>query len=140
MDRRQLIEYVRSQRWGVVSTLGTDGRPQAAHLAIAATGRGELAFDAKPESRKIANLRRDPRIAVVVGGADGTTLQCEGIADFPEGDDLLRCVDAYLERFPEFAESIRSGTVVVVRVTPTWARYGDYRTESPILVEIPLGG
>ena len=134
-----MIEHVGGQRFGVVSTVGPEGAPQSAFLFIAATDRGELVFDAKPDSRKVANLRRDPRIAMVVGGADGTTLQCEGIADFPQGGDLERCAAAYLAAFPEFSRSIRDGSVIVIRVALEWARYGDYRGDAPDIHEIPMG-
>jgi general stress protein 26 len=117
---------VRAQRDGVVSTVGPDGAPQAAFLSIAATDHGELVFDARPDSRKVANIRRDPRVAAVVGGPDGTTLQCQGIADVPEGRELDRCAAAYVSTFPEFEQSLRDG-VIVIRVTLNWARYGDFR-------------
>ena len=127
VDRAELIEYVRSQRDAVVASVGPDGAPQAAYLTIAATEQGELVFDAKPDSRKVANLRHDPRVAIVVGGRDGTTLQCEGAADLPDGDDLVRCAATYVDAFPEFAASVRGGDVVVIRVRLEWARYGDFR-------------
>lgn len=139
MDRAGLIEYVRAHGDGVVSTLGPGGgAPQAAYLSIAATDRGELVFDARPESRKVANIRRDPRVAVVVGGPDGTTLQCEGIADVLDGDDLVRCSAAYVDAFPEFAASVRNGDVVVIRVRLEWARFGDFRGAAPELREVGL--
>ncbi|MBT2518252.1 pyridoxamine 5'-phosphate oxidase family protein [Streptomyces sp. ISL-90] len=138
MEQREMIEYVRRQRSGVISTLGSDGGPQAAFVTIAVTDRGEFVFDAKPDSRKVANLRRDPRIAVVVGGADGTTLQCQGVADFPQSEELERCSAAYVEAFPEFAQSLRDGTVVVLQVRLDWARYGDYREQVPAVVEVRL--
>ncbi|MGV8968623.1 MAG: pyridoxamine 5'-phosphate oxidase family protein [Cellulomonas sp.] len=130
MDREELVDYVRSQADGVVATVDEQGAPQAAYLTITATDQGELVFDARPASRKIVNLRRDPRIAVTVGGADGTTLQCQGRADLPVGTDLERCRDAYLAAFPQFEDSLRSGGVVVVRVALDWWRYGDYREPS----------
>ncbi|UMO99789.1 pyridoxamine 5'-phosphate oxidase family protein [Amycolatopsis sp. EV170708-02-1] len=138
MDHSEMIEYVRGQRAGTVSTIGPGGAPQAAYLTLAITGRGEFVFDAKPDSRKVANLRRDGRIAIVVGGADGTTLQCEGATDFPAGTGLDRCKAAYLAAFPEFTESIDGGGVVVLRVVPTWARFGDFRSGTPELREIRL--
>lgn len=131
VDRAELIAYVRSQRDAVVASVGPDGAPQAAYLTIAATDQGELVFDAKPDSRKVANVRRDPRVAIVVGGRDGTTLQCEGAADLPDGDDLVRCAAAYVDAFPEFAASVRAGGVVVIRVRVEWARYGDFRGSPP---------
>ena len=127
MGENELIDYVRANGDAVVSTLGPDGEPQAAYLSITATDAGELVFDAKADSRKVANLRRDPRVAVVVGGADGTTLQVQGIADFPAGADLARCAGAYETAFPQFADSLRSADVVVIRVVVEWSRYGDYR-------------
>lgn len=132
-----LIGYVRAQRAGVVSTLGPGGEPQAAYLTFAVTEQGELVFDARPDSRKVANLRRDGRVAVVVGGPDGTTLQGEGTADFPAGADLDRCAAAYVAAFPEFAGSLGTGAVVVLRVRLTWARYGDFRGSTPEVHELP---
>ncbi|MFD6166036.1 pyridoxamine 5'-phosphate oxidase family protein [Oerskovia sp. NPDC060287] len=127
MDPEQLVAYVRTHRDGVVATLGPDGSPQAAYLALTATDQGELVFDARESSRKITNLRRDPRIAVTVGGDDGTTLQCEGVADLPEGTDRERCGAAYAGTFPEFAGSLEQDGIVLVRVRLTWSRFGDYR-------------
>lgn len=127
MEPEQLVEYVRARGDGVVSTLGPSGEPQAAYLPIAATDSGELVFDARVTSRKIANLRRDARVAVVVGGADGTTLQAEGVADLPEGADRERCAAAYLAAFPQFAASLGADGIVLVRVRLTWSRFGDYR-------------
>ncbi|UOE44171.1 pyridoxamine 5'-phosphate oxidase family protein [Agromyces larvae] len=139
MDVQQLIDLVRLERAGVVATLAADGAPQAAYLSIAATDRGELVFDAKPDSRKVANLRRDPRIAVVVGGDRGVTLQCEGVADLPTGAELERCTAAYLAAFPEFASSFDAGAVVVLRVLLDWARSGDFRGEHPLIEDVELG-
>jgi len=130
MDPEQLVTYVRTHGDGVVATLGPGGAPQAAYLSLTATDRGELVFDARKSSRKIANLRRDPRVAVTAGGADGTTLQCEGVADLPEGPERERCAAAYTARFPEFAGSLAQDGIVLVRVTVTWARYGDFRPEA----------
>jgi general stress protein 26 len=138
MEWPELIEYVRAERFGVVSTIGPLGGPQSAYLAMTGTDAGELVFDAKPDSRKIANLRRDPRVSMVIGGSAGTTLQCEGIADLPDGGELERCAAAYLSAFPEFTDSISSGGVVVVRVALTWARFGDFRADAPVMSTIAL--
>ncbi|WP_395244078.1 pyridoxamine 5'-phosphate oxidase family protein [Agromyces sp. MMS24-K17] len=140
MDLAGLIEHVRAERHGVVATVSPGGAPEAAFLSITATDRGELVFDAKPDSRKVANLRADGRIAVVVGGEGGTTLQAEGVADLPEGDELERCIAAYLDAFPQFERSVRGGGVVVVRIRLTWARFGDHRAPgAPDVSEVSLG-
>ncbi|KQM82069.1 pyridoxamine 5'-phosphate oxidase family protein [Agromyces sp. Leaf222] len=140
MDRSALIEYVREHGDAVVSTIGPDGAPQSAYLSITATDLGEFVFNARGGSRKIANLRRDPRIAVVVGGHDKTTLQAQGEAEVlaPGSAESARCADAYAAAFPWFGESLTKTEFELVRVSLQWARYGDYREGPPVSVEVEL--
>jgi general stress protein 26 len=138
VDLEQMVAYVRERGDGVVSTLGPDGAPQAAYLAVTATDRGELVLDARASSRKVANVRRDARVAMVVGGPDGTTLQAEGVADLPEGEDRARCAAAYGAAFPQFAASLTDAGIVVVRVVLTWARHGDFRGRAPVMSDVAL--
>jgi PPOX class probable F420-dependent enzyme len=135
----ELIQFVRAQGDGVVSTIGADGSPQAAYLAVAVTDLGELVFDARPSSRKVANILRDPRAALTIGGRDGATVQFQGTADLPTGQELERCIAAYLDAFPQFAESIAKD-VVVVRVRIEWARYGQYEGSDFMQTDVDLAG
>lgn len=64
-------------------------------------------------------------MAVVIGGADGTTLQCEGVATIASAPDRERCAAAYAAAFPQF-EPVRPG-VVLVMVALRWARNSDFR-------------
>ncbi|AMB59733.1 hypothetical protein AWU67_13665 [Microterricola viridarii] len=134
-----MAAYVRGIGSGVVSSLGPGGAPQAAYLDIAATDDGELVFNARVDSRKIANIARDGRVAVVIGGADGTTLQCEGSAALAAGEDLARCAAAYEAAFPGFVASRPGDGVMLVRVALDWARYRDYRDREPVSVDVDLG-
>ena len=133
-----MIDYVRAQGDGIVATASPDGSPEAAYLAIAVTDSGELVFDARVGSRKIANIRANPRVAVVLGGRDDMTLQCEGIADIPSGDERERCATAYALAFPQFVRSLSNDDIVVVRITPSWARFGDFRERPHIVTDVDL--
>jgi PPOX class probable F420-dependent enzyme len=137
MANPELISFVRDHPWGVVSSLGPSGEPQAALVGIAVTDRGEVVFDSSPDARKVANLRRDPRAALVVIVQDEVTLQCEGTADLPTGTDRLQCFDAYLSVFPEGRDRAGDGTVLL-RITPHWARIADFRPDSFGLRELDL--
>jgi hypothetical protein len=121
----ELVEYVRAHGDGVVSTVGSDGMAQGAYVAIAATDEGELVFNARPSSRKVANIRRAARAALTIGGGEGTTLQCQGVADLLAGSELLRCAAAYYATFPQFTPSA-GDDLAFVRVRLDWARYGQY--------------
>jgi general stress protein 26 len=136
LDVAEVVRFVRAHGDGVLTTLGPDGGPQAAYLTLAVTDAGELVLDARVTSRTVANVLRDTRVAVVVGGPDGVTLQAEGLAVVVQGDERRRCAQVYVTAFPQFAASLADPAIAVVRVRPTWARLGDYRTATPVLREL----
>ncbi|HEX7450933.1 MAG TPA: pyridoxamine 5'-phosphate oxidase family protein, partial [Polyangiaceae bacterium] len=63
------------------------GAPQAAVVGYAVSDDLELVFDTLGSTRKAHNLRRDSRVALVVGWDDDQTVQIEGIADEPCGEE-----------------------------------------------------
>lgn len=139
MNRAQLVEFVRRRGLAVVATRGPDGAPQAALVGVAATNHGELVFDTAARSRKYANLRAFPRVALVIGWENEVTLQCEGEADVLTGAERGRCLDAYLEQYPDGRERADDPNIVLVRVRLDWARLSDYRPESFGTDEFKLG-
>jgi hypothetical protein len=129
MTIRDLIEFVGDHRYGVVATLGAAGEPQAAIVGIAVTDRGEVVFDALPDSRKAINVNVDERVALVVLTDNEATLQCEGAADRPPEGDLARCQETYFKAFPEGRQRAVDGAILI-RITPHWARISDFRPGS----------
>jgi pyridoxine/pyridoxamine 5'-phosphate oxidase len=135
MTRAELISFLRAQKWAVVSSVGPDGRPQAAVVGVAVTDELELVFDTLGSTHKAANLVRDPRIAVVIGWDDEQTVQIEGIADQPIGADLERLQQIYFARFSDGPSRLAWPGITYFRVRPTWLRYSDFRGASPVIVE-----
>ncbi|WP_030943710.1 pyridoxamine 5'-phosphate oxidase family protein [Streptomyces sp. NRRL S-646] len=138
MDRNALVHFIRARRLAVLATTAADGRPQAAVVGIAATDTGDLVFDTTRSSRKFANLRRQPRVALVIGfdWGDEQTVQLEGVAAEITQDDPD--VAAYYEQFPSGRERAAWPDIVYVRVRPDWGRHSDYRPGSSGVQEIPL--
>ena len=64
-------------------------------------------------------------VVSTIGGRDGTSLQCEGVAEVLGGADLTQCADAYYSAFPQFTRS-SGDDIAFVRVRLAWARYGQY--------------
>jgi len=126
MRRSELLSFLRAHKLCVESSIAPDGGPQAAVVGYGVSDEFELVFDTLGTSRKMANLRRDPRIAVVVGWED-QTLQVEGLADEPGPDELPRLKAVYLAAFPDGVERERWPHITYVRVRPRWARYSDFR-------------
>ena len=100
MDRTELLAFMRRYRLGVQASISDESAPQAAVVGIAITDRFELVFDTLESSRKLQNLRRHPRMAFVIGGltdGEARTVQYEGIADEPSGDELERLKAFYYQ-------------------------------------------
>jgi PPOX class probable F420-dependent enzyme len=130
MNQAELIAFVRARGLGVVASRGPAGSPQAALVGLAATEQGELVFDCSRDSRKYANIERDPDVAVVVGWDDEVTVQIEGTADIPSGEDLDRCKAAYFRQYPDGRDRAAWPEIAHIRVTPRWLRYSDYRPDT----------
>jgi len=133
-----LVSFIRSHRWAIEATTSTTLEPQAAIIGIAVTDQLELVFDTLASSRKVANLRANPRVALVIGGWDDNdprTVQYEGVADFPSGAELEPFKQVYFATFPDGATRLSWPGITYVRVKPAWVRYSDFRSEPPVISE-----
>ena len=137
MTHAELIELLRNHKLAVESSLHADGRPQAAVVGFAVSDELEIVFDTVTTSRKYHNLKRDPRCALVIGWDAEITVQIEGVADEPTGDDLARLKACYFVAYPDGRERARWPTIAYIRVRPRWIRYSDFTTTpAPTIVEL----
>jgi hypothetical protein len=138
MTGTELLTFLRAHRLAVEASVSKDGSPQAAVVGFVVSDDLELFFDTLGTSRKAANLRLDPRIALVIGWSlsDARTVQIEGVADEPKGHELARLKNLYLAAFPDGHERESLTDIAYVRVRPTWIRYSDFRGAEPSIVEL----
>jgi general stress protein 26 len=138
MTRDDLLQFMRSEKYAVQTSVSAAGSPQAAVVGIAVTDALEIVFDTVASSRKALNLRSNPSIAFVIGGTrdgDERTVQYEGVADEPGGADLDRLLAVYYARFSEGPERRAWPGLIYVRVKPTWIRYSNFGANPPEIVE-----
>jgi len=126
VSKQELYDFIRARKLAVVATVSGDGAPEAALVGIAVTPDLELIFDTTDATRKYPNLERDPRIAFVIGWDDVVTLQYEGVADEPEGEELERLKAVYFETFPEGRARQDWPGLTYFRVKPRWVRFSNY--------------
>ena len=69
MSDDELWDFVESRKSLQVATLGRDGAPHLTTLWFALVD-GKIAFETYSKSQKIVNLRRDPRVAVLLEDGD----------------------------------------------------------------------
>jgi pyridoxine/pyridoxamine 5'-phosphate oxidase len=127
MNRVELLSFLRQHRLCVQSSVTSTGAPQAAVVGYAVSDGLELVFDTLGSTRKAQNLRRNPRVALVVGWDDDQTVQIEGIADEPCGEELTRLKQVYFAAFPDGVERQAWPSIAYFRIRPQWARYSDFR-------------
>jgi pyridoxine/pyridoxamine 5'-phosphate oxidase len=126
LQKSTLVAFIRRHGLGVVSSVSESGAPEAALVNVAVTDDLMLIFYALQDTRKCANLRRDPRIAAVIGWDDEKTLQYEGIADEPIDPELEALKRVYAASRPGAATQMVWPGLTYFRVRPRWVRFSDY--------------
>lgn len=126
---QELLRLTRRREYATLATASPEGQPEAAPLRYAVTDEFELVMGTLSTSRKVANLRRNPKVAVLVW-AHEFSIQIEGVFDEPADDDLQRLSQRFADEFPREA-TVRRGrpSHLYFRITPTWARYTDFSDE-----------
>jgi general stress protein 26 len=139
MDKTDLLTLLRNYKWAIEATVSSQGGPQAAIIGVAVTENHELVFDTLATSRKAVNLQANPHIALVIGGwseGDARTVQYEGVADFPQGEELDRLKKIYLAAFPDGVDRLAWPGITYIRVRPRWVRLSNFNVEPPVVSEL----
>jgi general stress protein 26 len=126
-------DFIARHRYGVLSSIAAPGRPQSALVGIAVSPELEIYFDTVDTSRKVANLRHDPNASFVIGWENEQTLQFEGVADEPKGDELAALKRIYFEAWPDGPDREKWKGITYFRVRPRWLRFSSY--VDPQLIE-----
>ena len=134
--KAELLDYMCGHRLAVVSSLGPRGEPQAALIGIAVSRLWEVIFDTVADSRKHANLLRDPRASLVFTGPAEKTLQLEGIARpvAVSGTEDAELRSVYYEAWPDGHNRLSWPNLSYWCIAPQWARYSDFNRQ-PLIQE-----
>ena len=88
MDHATIRQFISQHRYAVLSSLSPNNTPQSALIGIAVSENLEIIFDTVKSSRKYPNLIASPNCSVVIGWENEQTLQLEGLAYEPQGENL----------------------------------------------------
>ncbi len=138
MTLEEVFDIAKRKRFLVVSTVNEAGAPEAALMGFALTEANEIAFDTLGSSRKAVNLARNPAAALVIGWDDQVSLQIEGVARRPVGDDLASAKSAYFRQWPDGRAREAWPDIAYVVVKPEWIRYSNYAAGPPVIEEFRL--
>ncbi|GAA5208768.1 pyridoxamine 5'-phosphate oxidase family protein [Microbacterium kyungheense] len=132
-ERASVVAFLRDHGRGVVATVSPDGSPEAALVGLVALDDGSILFNAFASSRKVANLRVQPAIALVVGTSGDVTLQIEGTAALAPLDRRDALGEEFLRHAP--GSRVHDEAIALIVVTPQWVRCYDASTAPSVSAE-----
>lgn len=149
MSHDEIVHYLERSRTATMVTNGPSGHPHAVAMWYAVVD-GAIWFETKAKSQKATNLRRDPKITVLI--EDGHTydtlrgVSLEGTAEIIDDADALWAVGVsiweryngpYTEEMKPLVEFMLNKRIAV-RVDVSRMRSWDHRKLG--MDPIPLGG
>jgi general stress protein 26 len=135
MTRFELYKFMAMHALGVLGSISAEGMPQSALVGIAVTDELEIIFDTLNSSRKYGNLVSNAKACFVVGWEGETTVQFEGEAFLPEGEELERYKEVYFAKWPDGPSRQSWPGLVYFVVRPRWIRYSDFNQHPPLIEE-----
>jgi PPOX class probable F420-dependent enzyme len=131
----EVAEFLRTSRTATMATIGPSGHPHLIAMWYGLVEGGKVGFETKAKAQKVANLRRDPRISVMVEAGDTYDqlrgVAIEGTAEIVEGDRMWDIGVSVFERYNgpyteemkgavEFMLNKRVGVIVHPERVRTW--------------------
>jgi PPOX class probable F420-dependent enzyme len=126
VDRAGLLEFLRPRHHAILMTTRKDGRPQSSPNTCGVDAEGRIVISTYPERAKAANVRRDPRVSVLVLSDDfgGAWVQVDGTAevlDLPAAleplVDYFRVISGEHPNWDEYREAMRKQGKSLIRIT-----------------------
>jgi general stress protein 26 len=128
MPQQELIDIISARQLMIIATFGEE-YPESACVEFGNDGL-TIIFDTNDDSRKFNNIRKNPKVSLVIGWEDERTVQYEGIAALlEEGPELDRLKQVYSEKSPEAQKWENTEGNVYFKVEPNWIRYTDLNVE-----------
>lgn len=127
---QEILEYIKSQRVGVLALEMLDGSPHAAtvHFTIVESPIFFI-FETSAKSRKAEPILKNQitRASLVIGSDERNmkTLQFDGHVELLKADDPS--IDTYLDEFPEKKLKVqKSQDIIFFKFIFSWWRYTDW--------------
>jgi PPOX class probable F420-dependent enzyme len=126
VDRAGLVEFLGKRHHGIVITTRADGRPQASPVACGVDAEGRIVVSTYPDRAKAVNLRRDPRVSVLVLSDEWNDawVQVDGVAEVIDMPDALeplveyfRCISGEHPDWDEYRAAMREQDKSIIRIT-----------------------
>lgn len=126
-------EYLKTMETCVIATAGADGQPEAATIGFSHDDSFVILFGTNRSTRKYANLKANPKCALVVGFESPQTVQIEGIAEEVDAADIADRLQQHTNKVPAAKRFAEQEGQTWFFITPTWLRHTNYAAPEPVL-------
>ncbi len=131
--RRKMLELLDSNRILMIATNRPDGWPQATTVGYANDAECIYVIIGR-ESQKAANLSRDNRVSLTIGGDTPDPMGITGLSmaaratEVTDAEERQRALGLMLERYPEYAAMAPPAldSIVLLRIVPEIVSILDY--------------
>lgn len=126
VERQDLLAFVRPRHRATLVTTRRNGRPQVSPVTCGVDDEGRVVISTYPSRAKVANLRRDPAVTLLVHSDewDGAYVQLDGTAeviDLPEAVeplvDYFRSISGEHPDWEEYRQAMLDQGKSLIRVT-----------------------
>lgn len=129
--KQEILDYLKTQRVGVLAVEMLDGSPHAATVHFAhVEDPSVFFFETNRDYRKAEPLfgRETTRASFVIGSneKDLKTLQLDGVVQLLKPEEKETFNSVYLGKFPEKKEKSIDPKFVYFKFTPRWWRFTDW--------------
>ncbi|MCL5008863.1 MAG: pyridoxamine 5'-phosphate oxidase family protein [Patescibacteria group bacterium] len=133
--KRKVLRFLKQHHMGVIATLG-GSQPEAAAIDFSETAELEVVFTTLAFYRKYKNLRKNSRVAFVVGGEEKITLQYEGVAEELSVKAFAKYLKRHVQKNPVEKKFAAMPEARFFKVRPVWLRYSDFAAQPNNIFEI----
>ncbi len=138
---QEALDYLKTQKIGVLSVEMLDGSPHSATVHFAHTEKPFAFFiETGKGCRKSEALLKNghTRASFVVGVDEGNmkTLQLDGVASVAKAAEEDSFMDTFLAKFPNKDGKVKDSEVVLILFTPTWWRFTDWKTSEGKRIQV----
>lgn len=132
--KEEALEFLMSQKGGVISTLAVD-RPQSSFVFYDADEDFSVYFGTVIDSRKYKNIELNNKVAFVVSTIDPPrTIQIEGFAEEVKDkavveNELANYVDVATDQMKHRAPITKLNSkkgMILFRIKPLWLKWSNY--------------
>lgn len=142
------LAFLKACRTGVLATISPEGAPRARTIYYEPDDAFAVYFLTLDHTRKVADLRREPRAAFVISDDQAPdTLQIEGVVrDLTESASIDPAVRGLMETLQEKGAQFAPIThldpghhVRFYKLVPSWIRFGDFvaQGDDAVFSELP---